>query len=119
MYELEVRSELRARRSMRPLTGEGTETFTIRLKVGAERSLGAGERVVEFAQLEQVLRRALDDLEGKRLPDLDVFSGGSVSLENLAQFLFRKVKILLDTSRVRPLSVAVEVAEGRRVAYRE
>ncbi len=95
------------------------ERVVVRLRVASERVSEPEGKAIEFTVLEQVLQKATADLEGRRLGSLDLFGGQTPSLENLAQFIFRKAEILLGHLRARPYEVIVELPQQRQVICRK
>lgn len=98
MFLTEVEREFRAACSeARPDGSKAVpEVFRIRLTARQDGGMAPGSREIEFDLLDQVLQRVLGELEGKRLADLEVFDRRPPSLENLAQFIYRKAEILLE-----------------------
>jgi 6-pyruvoyl-tetrahydropterin synthase len=121
VFLIEVEREFRAVRAQVPPGGfEGkSEVFRVRLTAQQDREMAPGNRGVEFGLLEQVLERVLGELEGKRLAELEVFDRKPPSLENLAQFIYRKAEILLERGGGKVDEVGVESSKGRRVRYRK
>ncbi len=121
VFLTEVEREFRAVRAQVPPGGfEGKpEVFRVRLTAQQDREVAPGNRGIEFGLLEQVLERVLGELEGKRLAELEVFDRKPPSLENLAQFIYRKAEILLERGGGKVDEVGIEPSEGRRVRYRK
>ncbi len=121
MFQIEVQRAFRLSRIAKPSEpGDGPgelERITVRLQVCCNK-IGENGKTVEFSLLEQVLEKIVREFDGKRLHNMDVFSGQSPSLELLAQFIFRKAEILLDFSSAQPSEVVLEIAKGSRIAYR-
>ena len=123
MFLIEVRQSLGISRyargsSSREWLGE-YEQITVRLRAASDRISEPAGKTVEFTLLEQVLHKATADLEGKRLASLDLFGRKAPSLEQLAQFIFKKAEILLEHFAVRPQEVILELPQERQVIYRQ
>ena len=123
MFLIEVRQSLGISRYAR---GSGSrewlgeyEQVVVRLRAACDRIAEPAGKVVEFTVLEQVLQKATADLEGRRLASLEIFGRKTPSLEQLAQFIFKKAEILLEHFTVRPQEVILELPQDRQVVYRQ
>lgn len=124
MYLIEVEHTFRACRKAAAGKVEQSapdlETIGVRLQVIADRVSGAAGKSIELSNLEQILRSAVSDFDGRWLADLDVFAARPVSLENLAQFLYNKLEIMLEHCGVRIDSVTLELPQKRqKVTFRK
>ena len=122
MFLVEVRQSLGISRYAR---GSGSrewlgeyEQIVVRLRAACDRIAEPAGKGIEFRVLEQVLHKATADLEGRRLASLDIFGKKTPSLEQLAQFIFKKAEILLGHLAARPLEVILELPQERQVIYR-
>lgn len=94
------------------------ERIEVTLKVACRQPSPGSGRTIEFSALERTLGKVIEELDGKRLHDMDIFARKNPSLENIAQFIANKVDTLLMTSGpVRVHEVILTVPTGQKVTY--
>ena len=102
MFMIEVEERLQLCRFKNPSNGNSPklETFKVRLQIASNREIQPGGTLTDLSSLEKVLHRVISELDGQSLAELEIFNRKEPSLENLAQFLFKKTEILLERSGV-------------------
>ncbi len=73
--------------------------------------------VIDFGQLKEMMGRVLSELDHAYLNDLPAFKGSSPSSENIARYIFERLKALLDESGVKLSRVTAWESETSRVSY--
>ncbi len=74
--------------------------------------------VMDFCVLKEKIQAIVAEFEGKKLEDMDCFSGDNVSAENVAKYIFETIKPQL-SSGVKMGSVEVAEAAGCRAKYED
>jgi 6-pyruvoyltetrahydropterin/6-carboxytetrahydropterin synthase len=75
--------------------------------------------LMDFKDLKRKLSQVLDDLDHKHLNDLEYFSKTNPSSENLARYVYERLKPLLPDNKVRLEWVMVAEKDSSRAYYRE
>jgi 6-pyruvoyltetrahydropterin/6-carboxytetrahydropterin synthase len=75
--------------------------------------------LMDFKELKQKLKRVLDELDHKHLNELEYFRKTNPSSENLAKYVFERLKPMLQGDRVCLEWVMVAEKDSSRAFYRE
>lgn len=78
--------------------------------------LGMG---IDFRTLKNAVKKITDDLDHRDLNEHPAFVRTNPSSENLAVYIFARLKESLTTDRYRPYSVTVSETDNAGVIYRE
>jgi len=73
--------------------------------------------LVDFRELKQSVKAALDELDHADLNALDAFRNRNPTSENIARFLFRRLSAAVNTDRYRVHKVSVNETPEARATY--
>lgn len=88
----------------------------VTIRASALDELGMG---VDFRTIKNALKEIMEDLDHRDLNAHPAFLTINPSSENIAVYIFNRMKELLTTDRYRPYSVTVRETENCGVTYRE
>ncbi|MFH0877374.1 MAG: 6-carboxytetrahydropterin synthase QueD [Candidatus Omnitrophota bacterium] len=122
MFEICVISDFSAAHNLRGYQGKCEalhgHNWTVELVVAA-RSLDQAGMVLDFKHVRESIKKVLDLLDHKYLNDVMYFKKANPTSENIAKFIFRKIKDQRLHRRVRILSVKVWETANSCAVYRE
>lgn len=119
-YEITVEAVFSASHQLVSAEGEVESlhghNFRVEATVGA-RELDRLGLVMDFEELEELVKEVLAPYDHRHLNDLPPFDRLSPSTENLAKLLFAKIEEKLESPRVELRSVRVWEARNYRASY--
>jgi len=120
---LRVRSEFSASHQLRHYAGKCEalhgHNFQVEVEVWGEQLEPQTGILIDFKVLKKHLQTVLDKLDHKHLNDLDEFKEKNPSSELLAKFIFRHMKSLLPSDKVKLSYVMVAEKTSSMAFYRE
>jgi 6-pyruvoyltetrahydropterin/6-carboxytetrahydropterin synthase len=120
MYEITVTSHFSGAHRLRYLHGKCEElhghNWKVEVSVTSNR-LGKDGIVIDFGILKQKVEKVLKDLDHTYLNDLPHFSGIEPSSENIAKYIFDRLKSDLKGQQGKLRKVAAWESETSRATY--
>jgi 6-pyruvoyltetrahydropterin/6-carboxytetrahydropterin synthase len=120
MYEITVLSHFSAAHRLRYLHGRCEElhghNWKVEVSVGSNR-LGKEGVAIDFGVLKQKVEKVLRPLDHNYLNDLPYFSGREPSSENIAKYIFDKLKSELNRYSVNVKKVTAWESESSCATY--
>ena len=120
MYEITVTSHFSGAHRLRYLRGKCEalhgHNWKVEVSVASNR-LGKGGLVIDFGILKQKVDSVLKSMDHTYLNDLPSFSGKEPSSENIAKYIFDRMKTELKGHSVILKKVAAWESETSRVTY--
>ncbi len=95
MYELKVTSFFSAAHFLREYKGECEAVHGHNFKVEvivASNKLNKQGLVIDFKELKKIVKTAISELDHKDLNEISFFKDNNPSSENIAQFIYKKIK---------------------------
>lgn len=95
MYKVKIISNFSGAHSLRDYKGkcESLHGHNWRVEVSAlDSELNSSGMVMDFSELKRITNEIIDDLDHKHLNDLDYFKKNNPSSEEIARYLYTKIK---------------------------
>ncbi len=122
-WRLTVRSEFAAAHSLRNYNGKCEalhgHNFAVEATVEGRKLTSDTELLVDFSVVKQALRAVLAQLDHGVLNDLPPFDIRNPSSENLAQYIYMRMKPLMAEHNVAVYSVTVSEKSAQSATYME
>jgi len=122
MYELRVVSFFSGAHSLRGYKGkcEALHGHNWKIEVVVKsKQLGAEGLVLDFTELKAMLNSVLDKLDHKNLNRINFFSKINPSSENIARFIYKKLKPLIERKKSKLKKVTVWEQRDYSASYYE
>ena len=122
MFEISVIMDFSAAHNLRQYHGKCENLHGHNWKVEvilASSKLDRAGMVMDFSQLKKIVNEILGDFDHKHLNDLDYFKEKNPSSENIAQYIYLKVKEKIKAKECQPEEVNVWETESSCAMYRE
>ena len=122
MYELTIKARFSAAHNLREYCGQCENLHghnwlvEVKVKTGNLDSTGLA---IDFKILKQKTQEILADIDHRYLNELPFFREKNPSSENIAAFLFRKLKTQLENDNIRIAKVTVWESEDACASYYE
>ncbi len=122
MYEVTIIKSFSAAHMLAAIGGKCEElhghNFRVEVTVAAQ-ELNSSGIAIDFRDVKKWLQEILDNLDHKHLNELAFFNTTNPSSENIAQYIYREMKLKAEQTEVKVTSVKVWESENAAVAYRE
>jgi len=122
-WSLRVRSDFSSSHQLRNYGGKCENlhghNFLVEVEVGGNKLDPDTGMLMDFKELKGKLKAVLDELDHKHLNEHEYFMQTNPSSENLARFIFKRLKPLLPGGRVRLVWVMVAEKDSSRAYYQE
>ena len=123
LWSLRVRSDCSSSHQLRNYGGKCENlhghNFLVEVEVTGKELEPDSGMLMDFKDLKRKLSQVLDDLDHKHLNDLEYFSKTNPSSENLARYVYERLKPLLPDNKVRLEWVMVAEKDSSRADDRE
>ncbi len=122
MFVIEVQDTFSSAHNLRNYQGKCEKlhghNWLVKAYVGGE-DLDKAGMLIDFKMLKGKLKEILDYLDHSYLNEIEPFDRISPSSENIARFIFHRLKELLKDYPVRVLKVTVYESPGNGATYQE
>ncbi len=122
MFELSVTASFSAAHFLRDYKGKCENLHGHNWKVEAAvrgDNIDKSGLLIDFKKLKEYLNRVLGELDHQHLNELGAFGEVNPSSENIAVFIYRRLKILLAGEKVDLVYIKVWEQDNSAVLYRE
>ena len=122
MYEVTIIKSFSAAHILAAIGGKCEElhghNFRVEVTVAAQ-DLNSSGILIDFRDVKKWLQEILDNLDHKHLNELPFFNTTNPSSENIAQYIYREIKLKAKLAEVKVARVKVWESENAAVTYRE
>ncbi len=122
MYEVAIIKSFSAAHMLAAIGGKCEElhghNFRVEVTVAAP-DLNHSGILIDFRDVKKWLQEILDNLDHKHLNELSFFAEINPSSENIAQYIYREMKLKTQQAEVKVVRVKVWESENAAVTYRE
>lgn len=123
VWRLTVRAEFCASHALRHYQGKCESmhghNFHVEVMVEGDKLTEDTELLVDFKTLKRDLNQVLDTLDHKDLNSTPQFSVKNPSSENIAQYIYKSMKPMVEACGVRMHSVSVSEKSAQSACYME
>ena len=123
LWRLNVLSEFSAAHALRAYQGKCENlhghNYKVEMCVEGARLVEQTEFVMDFSLLKKMLKEELDWLDHKNINDLEPFTRINPTSENIACFLYQRMKARLDACPVALRSITVWETDKQSATYME
>lgn len=123
LWSLKVRSDFSSSHQLHNYGGKCENlhghNFLVEVKISGNKLDQDTGMLMDFKELKQKLKNVLDQLDHKHLNELEYFCEINPSSENLARFVYDRLKPMLPADRVRLVQVMVAEKDSSMAFYQE
>lgn len=122
MYKIKIISSFSGAHSLRDYKGKCESLHGHNWKVEvcvASEDLDRSGMVMDFAELKRIANSIIDELDHKHLNDLDYFKKNNPSSEEIARYLYNKIKERLPKNSLFLDEVSIWETDTSCATYRE
>ncbi len=123
LWSLKVRSDFSSSHQLHNYGGKCENlhghNFLVEVKISGNKLDQDTGMLMDFKELKQKLKNVLDQLDHKHLNELEYFREINPSSENLARFVYDRLKPMLPADRVRLVQVMVAEKDSSMAFYQE
>ncbi len=122
MYEVKIEDYFSGAHYLRCYHGKCEDLHGHNWKVEVfitSESVNEGGMVLDFQILKKETKTVLESIDHKFLNELDIFSESNPSAENIARYIFNKLKPVLESYKVSLAKVSVWESERTCASYME
>jgi 6-pyruvoyltetrahydropterin/6-carboxytetrahydropterin synthase len=120
MYEVTIIKSFSAAHMLTAIGGKCEElhghNFKVEVTLAAKDLISSGI-VIDFRYVKKWLQEILDNLDHKHLNEISFFAEINPSSENIAEYIYRKMKLKAQQAEVKVARVKVWESESAAVTY--
>jgi 6-pyruvoyltetrahydropterin/6-carboxytetrahydropterin synthase len=120
MYEVTIIKSFSAAHMLAAIGGKCEELHGHNFKVEvtiAAKDLNSSGIIIDFRYVKKWLQEILDNLDHRHLNEITFFTKMNPSSENIAQYIFREMKLKTERAEVKVARVKVWESESAAVTY--